>query len=80
MDAKGRNGYFKVAKVDIWKNLGPEHNETHIEIFSRREPSGNVGPCRIVGTTKEMKGLVKSLSIAMNGESKAFSRTILLIK
>ena len=65
MNAKGRNGYFKVAVVEVHKNIGGglegEVKETHIDIYSKRSPRRNCAPCRIEGTDEEIRNLIGSL-------------------
>jgi hypothetical protein len=73
IEAKGRNGYFKVRDIEVWRidgnafhpNSGAESipPEIHIEIYSRRH-SGSA-PARIQGTEEEMRNLIGALYVAI---------------
>ncbi len=60
MNAKGRNGYFQVDQVHIWRMTQLQRPEIHIEIFSKRR-NGNCAPARIEGTEEEIRNLIGKL-------------------
>ena len=60
MNAKGRNGYFQVDQVHVWRISHTEKPEIHIEIYSKRR-NGNCAPLRIQGPEKEVRNLIGKL-------------------
>lgn len=55
--AKGRNGYFKVASIEVWEYS--QDPRTHIEVRSRRPASA--APCRLELSPEDRREFVKLL-------------------
>ncbi len=56
IEAKGRNGYFKLGSVEIWKTAPGEHETMHVDIYSTRP--GKNPPARIQGSPEEIISLM----------------------
>jgi hypothetical protein len=69
IEAKGRNGYFKVDRIKVTM-LGAglaAAAEVHVDILSART-KGGIGPARITGTPDEIRKLAKKLLSMVNRE------------
>ena len=72
IEAKGRNGYFRVGQVEVWKKAPGEHETMHVDIYSTRP--GKNPPARIQGKPGEiikllMDMFVKATALRMGGEN-----------
>ncbi len=61
IEAKGRNGYFRVGHVEIWKTAPGEHETMYVDLYSTRP--GENPPARIQGTPEEILSLMSSIYI-----------------
>ncbi len=59
LEGKGRNGYFRVGQVEIWKTAPGEHETMYIDLYSTRP--GKNPPARIQGTPGEIISLMSSI-------------------
>jgi hypothetical protein len=55
IEAKGRNGYFKMDRAEIWRATTTPP-EIHIDIYSKR--AADAPPARIQGPEAEIRNLV----------------------
>ncbi len=69
VEAKGRNGYFRVHNIEIWR---VEHDgKPQIQIEIRAERSRWNAPARIEGPEEEMRNLIGILYNAVVKKAKA---------
>ena len=64
IEAKGRNGYFKVKRIVVWSDA---EDEVNIEIYSKRD--GDAAPIRFEGKRETMTQMVNDLQAAVKGMS-----------
>jgi hypothetical protein len=57
IEAKGRNGYFKVAKVEVWDN---GEGGVELSLFSNSRLAQNA-PARVFGPGKEIARLLREI-------------------
>ncbi len=77
IEAKGRNGYFKLGSVEIWKTGEGEGQMMHVEFYSTRP--GKNPPARIQGTPGEVISLISSIfaeTVAVRMSSQAQTITV----
>ena len=63
IEAKGRNGYFKVAKVEVWDN-----GEGGLELlFYSGSRTAQAPPAKVFGPRKEIARLLREIIRATKG-------------
>lgn len=63
-DAKGRNGYYKLARVQFLLMRADGH--LHVDFYSKREPGGNCAPARLVLNQVDARALHTALGEALD--------------
>ena len=61
IEAKGRNGYFRVDKVEVWKSAPGKYETMYVDIYSTRP--GKEPPARIQGRPEEILSLMSKIYI-----------------
>lgn len=65
IEAKGRNGYFRVDELEVWKinRAAYDRPDTlHIALYSKRK--GEAAPLMIQGNLDEIKWMITELAAA----------------
>jgi hypothetical protein len=69
IEAKGRNGYFKVNTIEVWKITD---GGMSIELYSKH--SAKNSPVRIEGSGEEIQILIEALSNAVKTAKPGMTR------
>lgn len=77
-DAKGRNGYFKLDRAEIWMVSNPagaaaDATPIQIDLYSKRAPAGSCGPARLQLNLADLQILRAALEVAENEYRDALS-------